>query len=281
MNFHWINLRPLSSGAYGDLFIGQRSDNGSRIVVKYLREFRGAYSRKAFDRAVRLQARGLPGVVPLLGADTGAERPYCVMPYLERGTLTHFAGRLAPSHLEAAAIELARTLATLHAAAEVHGDLKPDNILVTQDGHLLVTDPLGAGSVLTKLLSVNRGGTPGYWAPEVRRGASISYAADVFSYGATMHHLATGQRPEDGRPLDLNAAGYKAAPKIQEIVAACCEADSRIRPNMQEVFQILNGQSWADIQTERKQRQEALGRVCLVAGLGALMFGLARGRASR
>ena len=274
MRFQFKNLRPLSSGGYGDLFVGQCSDSGAQIVVKYLREFRTEYCRRAFERAVRLQARGLPGLVPVLGADTAAERPYCVMPYVEGGTLAQHAGRLTPHQLQAVAVELARPLTTLHAANEVHGDLKPDNILVTKDGHLQVADPLGAGSLLTKLFSVNSGGTPGYWAPEVGRGGSISCPGDVYSYCATMHHMVTGQRPKEGRPLELNAAGYRDVPKIREIVAAGCLANPQTRPTMHEVLQMLGGKNWADIQAQRRQREQALAGLCLGVCLMILVLAL-------
>ena len=93
------------------------------------------------------------------------------------------------------------TLANLHAGYDVHGDVKPDNVLVTQEGRLQVADPLGNGSVFTMLFFENHGGTPGYWAPEVRAGGPISYAGDVHSYGATLYELLTGRRPRDGQRL--------------------------------------------------------------------------------
>jgi serine/threonine-protein kinase len=161
------------------LFIGQRDDNGSNVVVKYLREYRVDHARRAFKREVRILQRKLRGVVPLLFANADADRPYYVMPYLGGGTLTQYAGRLNDHQLQIIAVELAGILANLHAALEAHGDVKPDNVLVTHDGRLQVADPLGNGTVFTMLFSENHGGTPGYWAPEVRVGGSISRAGDV------------------------------------------------------------------------------------------------------
>lgn len=280
MSFHYLVLRPLNSGGYGDLYLGQRSDNGLRVVIKYLREFRNECYRRGFQRAVRLQGRQLPGVVPLLGADTNAERPYCVMAYLEGGSLAQYAGRLSADQLHAVAVALARIVANIHAANEIHGDFKPDNILVSREGHIQVADPLGAGSLFTKLFSANRGGTPGYWAPEIHGGASISFAGDLYSYGATLHHLVTGQRPQDGVPLDVNSWAYESIPKVREIVAACCQANPQARPAIAEVLQMFDGRAWAEIQAERAQREQALAGFCFAVGLIALIVGLAHGQAN-
>ena len=199
MSSQVVIIRALHSGGNGDLFIGQRRDTHEYVVVKYLREWHLPHTRRAFAREVRVLGRRLGGLMPLLFADTEAQHPYYVMPYLMGGSLTRYAGTLADSQLQAIATELAGTLANLHAGYDVHGDVKPDNVLVTQEGRLQVADPLGNGSVFTMLFFENHGGTPGYWAPEVRAGGPISYAGDVHSYGATLYELLTGRRPRDGQ----------------------------------------------------------------------------------
>src|SRR5258708_14203717 len=110
-----VNLRPLRSGGHGDLFIGQLSDTGEQVVVKFLREYHIAQDRKGFIREVRILERRRHGLIPLLFANTDAERPYYVMPYLKGGALTQYAGTLTRSHLQNIATQLAATLANLHA----------------------------------------------------------------------------------------------------------------------------------------------------------------------
>jgi serine/threonine protein kinase len=264
MNFQVLNRRPLRSGGNGDIFIGQRSDTRESVVVKFLREYDLPHARKAFEREVRVLARNVHGLITLLGSDTGAEHPYYVMPYLKGGALTQYAGRLNDNQLQNIAAELGRTLANLHAAYEAHGDIKPDNILVTQDGRLQVADPLGNGTLFTILFSENRGGTPGYCAPEICAGGSISCPADVFSYGATMYHIQTGRRPQQGQCLYLSLEDHARAPKMCEIITACCQPEPQSRPTMQEVLRILRGAQWANIQAERKQRKQFAAVACIV-----------------
>jgi len=117
---------------------------------------------------------------------------------MKGGSLSQYAGRLTGIQLRAVAADLARMLANLHAANDVHGDFKPDNILLTEQGQLQVGDPLGNGTLVTILFSENRGGTPGYMAPEIAAGTSISRPGDVYSYGATLYHLLTGHVPQQG-----------------------------------------------------------------------------------
>ena len=274
MSYQFVNLRPFNSGGSGDLYMCQRSDNGERVVVKYLREYHLPHARRAFVREVRMLARGLAGVMPLVSWNTDIERPFYVMPYLTGGSLTRYAGRLNDGQLQNVATELARTLANLHAANEAHGDVKPDNILVTDDGRIQVADPLGNGTVFTMLFSENHGGTPGYWAPEIRKGRAISYAGDVYSFGATLYHLLTGQRPKDEHRLDPTSEGYRNAPKIRELITACCQLDPGARPTMQEVLRLLDGQRWTDILAARNQRQEfvkAVGVIGVIVLLGAAL----------
>jgi serine/threonine protein kinase len=182
--------------------------------------------------------------------------------------------------LHAVALEIAMTLATLHAANIAHGDIKPDNVLITHDGHLQVADPLGNGVGCTMLFSQNRGGTPGYWAPEVCAGAPISCPADVYSYGALLYHLLTGRKPTDGQKFDPVSEGYVNAPTVVQVIVACCCNVPAARPTMQEVLRILRGESWSDIQAERKKREDQIAAIGLIGLLALLGIALAKaGRA--
>jgi len=275
-----LNLRPLGAGGNGDLYLGRRSDTGEYVVVKYLREHHLPHARKAFAREIRILGRQLQGLVPLLSSDLVSGRPYYVMPYLPGGPLTQYAGRLLDGQLHAVALEIATTLATVHTANISHGDIKPDNILVTHDGHLQVADPLGNGVGCTVLFSQNRGGTPGYWAPEVCAGAPISCPADVYSYGALLYELLTGRKPQDGQKFDPVSEGYVNARTVVQVIVACSCNVPAARPTMQEVVRILRGEQWADIQADRKKRQEQVAAVCLFGTLAALGIAVAKSRSA-
>lgn len=267
MSWQAVNLRPLSSGGNGDVFVGVRSDTGDTVVVKWLRDFTLPHARRAFAREVRILERRLQGLIPILAADLKGERPYYIMPYLGGGSLTRYAGRLMEQQLQAIALEVGRALANMHSVFVAHGDIKPDNVLLSHDGHLNVADPLGNGIGCTVLFSQNRGGTPGYWAPEVRLGAEISRPADVYSYGAMLYHLLTGRKPQDGQRLDPTAEGFSNTPKINEIIQACCAPEPSGRPTMSEVLRLLRGERWTDLWTQKQQARQLVGGLCLIAVL--------------
>src|SRR5216683_1106688 len=168
MSYQVHLLRPLASGGNADVQLGQRSDTRAYVVVKYLREWHLDHARKGFAREVRILDQKLPGMIPILFSDVKTERPYYVMPYHAGGSLTKHAGRLSDQQLLAVANAAARSLAALHARHIDHGDFKPDNILITDEGNLQLADPLGNGFGCTVLFAQNHGGTPGYWAPEIR-----------------------------------------------------------------------------------------------------------------
>lgn len=272
LNVMILNRRPLNSGGCGDLEIGQRSDNGAWVVIKYLREFRSPDARKRFLREVRVLLRRYRGLIQLLWWDTDAERPYYIMPYLPGGSLTRHCGKLLQAQLHAVALDLALTLADIHGKFDAHGDVKPDNILVSNEGRLQVADPLGNGINCSVIFAQNHGGTPGYWAPEITANRPISAAGDVYSYGATLYHLLTGKRPQDGERFEISLAGYSISPKIREIILACCQKSPAARPTIVEVLRMLQGESWLDIQAAKQRSNRLLTGLCAAAGL-LLLFG--------
>jgi len=264
MSIQFVILNALRSGGNGDLYIGQRTDTGEYVVAKFLREHRAVHARRAFAREVSILASRPRGLAPVLDWNIVAERPYYVMPYFTGGSLTRYAGKLSDNQLHDVATWLALTLASFHAGWCAHGDVKPDNVLVDQNG-LLLADPMGNGLGCTGLLSLNNtGGTPGYCAPEVRAGGPISNAGDVYSYGATLYELLAGRRPQDGQRLDPTLEGYRNAPRIREVIAACCQFDPNARPTMHEVLRVLRGERWAGIHAARKQRQQLVATVCVI-----------------
>lgn len=271
-----LNLRYLNAGGFANVYVADRSDNGGRVAVKYPRENRDPFIRRAFSQQVGILRRNIPGMVRLFGFDTKAENPYYVMEYFERGTLSAFAGRLSDDQLLALAAELVQFLSNFHAAVGTHGDLKPPNIFITRDGHVRLGDPAGNGLALSMLLPQNQGGTPGYAAPEILRGGSVSRAGDVYALCATLYEMLTGRVPQRGQRLDPTAEGYTRASKIREIIAAGTQLDPMARPTLPEIKRMLAGASWADIQSSRARVQDLVFWSLIVLGLGLVIWGFKR-----
>jgi len=217
---------------------------------------------------VRVLQHGHAGVVSVIFADVEAAQPYYVMPYFPGGSLSAYAGKLSAAQLRNVAAEIAGTIAALHGTGTSHGDIKPDNTLVTHEGRLRVGDPLGNGPGCTILFSENCGGTPGYMAPEIRQGTPISPSGDIYSYGATLLHLATGRRPREGERPDLLTHQSAIVPDVRAIIVACCNPLAAKRPGISDVLRMLRGESWQGIQRAR----ENMKNMFLLGG-AALAFG--------
>src|SRR5690606_14505293 len=94
--------------------------------------------------------------------------------------------------------ELADGLAAAHAASVFHRDVKPSNVFVERDGRAVLLDFGIAARLGDQELTLSRAilGTPSYMPPEQARGpVAPSPALDVYSLGATLYHLLTGQPP--------------------------------------------------------------------------------------
>jgi len=270
-------VKLLHSGENGDLVLGHYLNGGSAVVVKYLRDHKNPNARRAFANQVRVLSRQYNGAIPLWSADLEAERPYYVMPYLQGGNLVRSAGWLSDGQLRAVAWRLAQTLAVMHSSFDVHGDLKPDNVLIDSAGEAWLADPLGNPMIWSSWMNPNRGGTPGYWAPEVHAGNSITTSADIYSLGATLYHLLTGNRPQDGNRLDTLIDRFPGDTSIRQLISLCCNPVQSERPTAHEVLRVLSGETWSEIQTGRV-RSHAAAFACFVVAACLIFSPLIKGR---
>lgn len=138
-----------------------------------------------------------PGTVPVLDASTTAATPYLVMPRIEGTTIKHqFQAALTPLPVALWLVrQVAAALEAMHAAGWVHGDVKPENVIVGPRGHVTLID-LGFA---TRVQSVSRNtdrGTPWYVAPEALAGDTAATPAwDVFALGRLLWQWLTRIEP--------------------------------------------------------------------------------------
>ncbi|MBL4847313.1 MAG: serine/threonine protein kinase, partial [Planctomycetes bacterium] len=197
-------------------------DPAGRVVALKLLEKDRSDRAERFAREARLQEQlgEAAGFVPLLDIGTSAHGPFLVMPLLPGGTLRDrlLAGPLGVDEAVELTTTLADALGRAHEAGVVHRDMKPDNVLFTEDGRPLVAD-LGLGKHFRRDLSgaslsvaLSAGGemrgTLGYVAPEQLRDASaVGPPADVFALGVVLYECLTGRQPFVGATfMELLAA---------------------------------------------------------------------------
>lgn len=248
------------------LYIGRSISDGRRVVIKTVAENATDTTLSLFLNEIRVLSRGHNGLVPVLYSFRAPGRPYYVMD-LMAASLTRYCGRLSVAQTYSVAITVVRTVAGMHSSFDIHGDLKPDNILLDSAGHVYVSDPIGNPSPLVAWLQPSYGGTPGYRAPEIRANLPISTRSDVYAFGATLSQLMTGTAPTEGELIDLRIESCLRDPRLSEIVWRCCQPNPGNRPSMHEVLRMLGGESWPDI-----KRGQAINAVAIAAGLSALAW---------
>src|SRR5262249_6400789 len=135
-----------------------------------------------------------------------AEGPYFVMPYFEKGSL---ANRIKPGQpLDTESIldiatQVAEGLAFAHRSGIIHRDLKPANLMMTANGHVCLGDFGLARTLFNDTIedveSRHREGRGPYMAPGVAAGTAEDTRCDIYSFGALLYEMLTGQAPYQGR----------------------------------------------------------------------------------
>lgn len=133
----------------------------------------------------------------LLYAYEDVDAYYMCMPLVMAGSLRWHVrdGPLPKSRVRDVAIDLATALCYLHHLKIVHCDIKPENVLMKNDGSACLTD-FGLAAFLENGQKLRgRRGTLGYWSPEVQDGKEFAYDADWWSYGVTLWRVFHGKKP--------------------------------------------------------------------------------------
>ncbi|MER6510027.1 protein kinase [Nonomuraea sp. NPDC001636] len=167
---------------------------------------------RRFQRELRLTGRltGHPNVVTVF--DTGVTRsgkPYIAMDFFENGSLrdkVRKEGPLGVPDVLRAGVKLAGALAAVHEAGVLHGDIKPQNILISRYGEPAIAD-FGVARVVdsAEISATSQAFTPLHAAPEVLTGQPHSASGDIYSLGSTLYHLLAGQ-PAFHNPADPSIA---------------------------------------------------------------------------
>ncbi|TWT98921.1 serine/threonine protein kinase [Neorhodopirellula pilleata] len=173
-----------------------------------------------------------PNLVAILDASHSEHSPYLVMPRLDAQPLNvriaqmeHFAVPVALWWIR----QIAQALEKLHCAGWVHGDLKPENVLVDGKGHVTVIDLGFAARIHTPLHRVFRG-TPDYASPELMSGASAALPAmDMFALGRVLWECLSQTAP-------IHSAGIEP---VAELIERMISPEPSHRPSSAKIVQQL------------------------------------------
>jgi serine/threonine-protein kinase len=206
----------LGRGGMGTVHLAERVDGEvtQQVAVKLLRPGADDASQRRRFLAERqiLASLSHPNIGRLLDAGHRQDgQPYLVMEYVEGKPLDVYASAFGVRRKVALFLKVCAAVSYLHRNLVVHRDLKPPNILVTAEGEPKLLDfgiakmlDLTADSTVTGARML----TPDYASPEQASGNAVTTATDIYSLGAVLYKLLTGQSPHqfDGDSMGAIAA---------------------------------------------------------------------------
>ena len=195
-------VEKIGAGGMATVFKAYQSTLDRYIAIKVLPAYhaRDPIFVKRFVQEARSVARlAHPNIVQIHDFDEQDGYTYIVMEYVDGGTLKDRLKKpLSVTEAADFIIQAAEGLDCAHRNGIIHRDVKPANMLLRKDGHLLLSD-FGIAKILegtTNLTRVGTGiGTPQYMSPEQGMGQAVDRRSDIYSLGIVFFHCLTGRVP--------------------------------------------------------------------------------------
>lgn len=197
-------LDKVGVGGMAEVFKGRDHKLNRFVAVKVLKEeFRGngSFVKKFKEEAQAAAGLAHPNIVNVY--DVGDENGiyYIVMELVEGITLKNYIerkGRLTIKEATSIAIQMSAGLEVAHNNQIVHRDIKPQNIIISREGKVKVTDFGIAKATTPQTTTSTAMGSVHYASPEQARGGYVDHRSDIYSLGIVLYEMVTGRVPFDG-----------------------------------------------------------------------------------
>ena len=197
-------LGKIGTGGMADVYKAKDHKLNRFVAVKVLKpEFREdtTFIRKFRSEAQAAAGLTHPNIVNVFDVGDDGGVYYIVMELIEGITLKEYIakkGKLSIKEATSIAIQVSMGLEAAHNHGIVHRDVKPQNIIISTDGKVKVTDFGIARAASSNTISSNVMGSVHYSSPEQVRGGYSDEKSDIYSLGITLYEMVTGRVPFDG-----------------------------------------------------------------------------------
>jgi hypothetical protein len=264
---HYRILAQLGAGGMGEVYLAEDTQLERKVALKLLpAEFTRDEERvrRFIQEAKAASALNHPHIVTIHEIGEAEVGRFIVMELVEGQTLRSLSKPCQADLLVNLGGQIAKALIATHAAGITHRDIKPDNIMLRDDGYVKILDfglarlmPATAtdSEAATLVQQTTPGallGTVAYMSPEQARGEPATPATDIFALGIVFYELATGQHPFKADSLvgmlhSINSQTPAPPTRLNPDIPAALEAlvlrmlekETRLRPTAAEVDQSL------------------------------------------
>jgi Tol biopolymer transport system component len=256
---HYRVLEKIGSGGMGEVFRARDERLGRDVALKLIRQSssNNPDHRRRFEQEARAAAAlNHPNIVAIYDVGFTGDFPFIVSELLEGQTLRKrlSEGALSVAQATNIALQTVRGLIAAHERRIVHRDLKPENLFLMHDGRVKILDfgvaklqaaaeseqTVEAMTTVTKSGAVI--GTVAYMSPEQLRGKPVDHRSDIFSAGAILYEMVTGQRAFRGEtevdtmtavlreePPEIDPNQGNVPPNLRDIIRHCLEKEPENR----------------------------------------------------
>ena len=251
--------RLLGEGATGSVYLaadpfGQR-DVALKVMKKLPSDPEAARRQLRFFQNEAALAGKLrhPHIVSILDAGVEDSVHYLVMELVDGEPLSRHCNRdalLEPAQIVRVAYKASKALEFANSVGVVHRDIKPANIMVKGDFDIKVADFGAAQLARSEITQVSGVGSPAYMSPEQLKDEELDFRTDMYSLGAVLYHLITGERPFDGANTDE---------LMQNILNQTAPLPSARRPDAPRELDDIVARAMAKSRAERYESWDGFG----------------------